>query len=379
MKKFILRGIVVFSLIIILISSCYSVCAAEEKRFSIQLSHIAAAPGDTVAFNVTTSDNPGIMAMTFTFCYDPEVLVFEEYIGGIFSKDTVVDHGSYVSIVYCASRNITRSGTMFGMKFTVKEDAPAGESTVTLKNIRPDERGENMDGCFANWGGDKLIASVSAGWVDVALTQQNCRHQYGNWTVTVPAGCKTEGVQTRTCKICNHSEMASIPAVGHDFAEEWVIDRPATENEKGKMSRHCTRCDAVTDEISFKKQDAEENHFSGEIDTVVSADQWKPLKEREEARKQKESENTEVPEEKTDQKIVLSEITEKETEIRDANRLVEAVKDPPIKTPIYKAIRYLFGNGEQDGFFKVIFHSIPTYVYYSVLAAVLIIGALIVI
>ena len=50
-----------------------------------------------------------------------------------------------------------------------------------------------------------------------------------------------------TCSRCDYSTKQKIPALGHDFAEELTVDKEATCTEEGSMSRHCLRCDEVTD------------------------------------------------------------------------------------------------------------------------------------
>jgi len=49
-------------------------------------------------------------------------------------------------------------------------------------------------------------------------------HSYGEWTVTTPATCTAEGVETRTCS-CGSTETRSIPTVAHTAGE------PVRENE----------------------------------------------------------------------------------------------------------------------------------------------------
>ena len=45
-------------------------------------------------------------------------------------------------------------------------------------------------------------------------------HTYGEWTVKTPATCEGEGVEHRTCSVCNKEETRSIPVTGHLWKED---------------------------------------------------------------------------------------------------------------------------------------------------------------
>ena len=59
-------------------------------------------------------------------------------------------------------------------------------------------------------------------------------HDWGAWTVTTPATCTNEGVETRTCKRDpSHVETRTIPTTGHN----WV--------DNGNGTHTCTNCGAT--------------------------------------------------------------------------------------------------------------------------------------
>lgn len=59
-------------------------------------------------------------------------------------------------------------------------------------------------------------------------------HDWGDWTVTTPATCTNEGVETRTCnRDPSHVETRTIPATGHN----WV--------DNGNGTHTCTNCGAT--------------------------------------------------------------------------------------------------------------------------------------
>lgn len=66
----------------------------------------------------------------------------------------------------------------------------------------------------------------------------------------VSAGCTTEGkTEGKYCRTCGEvlQEQEIIPALGHDWAEKYTIDKPATTKEPGWQSIHCRRCDETKD------------------------------------------------------------------------------------------------------------------------------------
>ena len=59
-------------------------------------------------------------------------------------------------------------------------------------------------------------------------------HDWGDWTVTTPATCTNEGVETRICnRDSSHVETRTIPATGHN----WV--------DNGNGTHTCTNCGAT--------------------------------------------------------------------------------------------------------------------------------------
>ena len=88
---------------------------------------------------------------------------------------------------------------------------------------------------------------------------------YGDWSQTTAPTCLEAGELTRTrpmwnypiytCSFCSYSytdkndvqmdtdkETSPVKALGHNFAEEYTIDTPATCLVKGSKSQHCSRC-----------------------------------------------------------------------------------------------------------------------------------------
>ena len=66
-------------------------------------------------------------------------------------------------------------------------------------------------------------------------------HKFGAWAVTTPATCTKDGVETRTCEVCQTAETRAVKATGHKFGA-WEITKPASLTETGVRTRTCTVC-----------------------------------------------------------------------------------------------------------------------------------------
>ena len=53
-------------------------------------------------------------------------------------------------------------------------------------------------------------------------------HNYGEWTVTVPAECESAGEEIRTCGRCGNVEMRETEPLGHDYEAE-IVEPTCTE------------------------------------------------------------------------------------------------------------------------------------------------------
>lgn len=64
-------------------------------------------------------------------------------------------------------------------------------------------------------------------------------------TEAVEPSCTTSGhSEEQRCTRCGQVVVQAKrqPALGHTLSADWIIDRPATEQAAGEMSRHCTVC-----------------------------------------------------------------------------------------------------------------------------------------
>ena len=77
---------------------------------------------------------------------------------------------------------------------------------------------------------------------DIVCTDHT--HAFGAWTVTTPATCTADGVETRSCA-CGETETRAIPATGHTFGD-WAVTTPATCTADGVETRSCACSETET-------------------------------------------------------------------------------------------------------------------------------------
>lgn len=69
---------------------------------------------------------------------------------------------------------------------------------------------------------------------------------------SVEPNCIHDGYIIYTC-VCGETYTETLGELGHDYSNEWSIDKPATCTEEGSKSHHCVRCDAKTDVTVLEK------------------------------------------------------------------------------------------------------------------------------
>ena len=96
-------------------------------------------------------------------------------------------------------------------------------------------------------------------------------HTMGEWVTTLAPTCTEVGTQQRTCMTegCAHTETQILEKLGHDFAKDYTVDAEATCHSEGSASKHCARCDAVTDVIAIAKP--EHTYDQGTVTIPASA------------------------------------------------------------------------------------------------------------
>jgi len=73
-------------------------------------------------------------------------------------------------------------------------------------------------------------------------------HKWNPGTITTEPTCTEEGVKTFECTVCGKTKTEKVEALGHDWNNDFTVDKEATCEETGLKSIHCKRCDIKKDE-----------------------------------------------------------------------------------------------------------------------------------
>ncbi len=98
------------------------------------------------------------------------------------------------------------------------------------------------------------IVAVTMSATTVAVAFSGCNkhtHEYTDWTVTTPATCTTEGVETGTCKADGKTGTRVIPALGHKYGT-WQTVEPTADKE-GSASNVCATDPSHTVKVALPK------------------------------------------------------------------------------------------------------------------------------
>ena len=140
----------------------------------------------------------------------------------------------------------------------------AGEKVYTCKvcgETKTEEVAALGHSYSEEWTVDKEVTCEEAGSKSHHCTRPGCDsksevtviealgHEWGEGKETKAPTCTEAGEKTYTCTRCNATKTEEIAALGHDYSDEWTVDKEATCEEAGSKSHHCTRpgCDGKSD------------------------------------------------------------------------------------------------------------------------------------
>ena len=124
----------------------------------------------------------------------------------------------------------------------------------------------NQNEWFVDGKKVSLVATVNDKQFDFNVTYPiDCtKHDWDQGKVTTEPTCTKEGIKTYTCKNCATTKIETIKSLGHDYSNEWTVDKEATCTQEGSKSHHCTRCDDKIDVTTIPKTD---HHFDNGVIT----------------------------------------------------------------------------------------------------------------
>ena len=86
-------------------------------------------------------------------------------------------------------------------------------------------------------------------------------HKWNEGKITTEPTCTEEGVKTFECMVCGKTKTEKVSALGHDWAEDFTVDKEATCEETGLKSIHCKHCDEKKDETTIPAK----GHVKGKV------------------------------------------------------------------------------------------------------------------
>ena len=104
-----------------------------------------------------------------------------------------------------------------------------------------------------------LILCFVLGLSLTACGDDECTHEFGEWTQTKAPGCETAGEKTRVCSLCEATEKDTVPAVGHAYGDGAFSFTEVTDGYTAEATFSCSGCSnsqKVTATVSAVKTDA---------------------------------------------------------------------------------------------------------------------------
>ena len=86
-------------------------------------------------------------------------------------------------------------------------------------------------------------------------------HKWNEGKITTEPTCTEEGVKTFECMVCGKTKTEAVAALGHNWNEDFTVDKEATCEETGLKSIHCKHCDEKKDETTIPAK----GHVKGEV------------------------------------------------------------------------------------------------------------------
>lgn len=146
-----MKKILSVCLVLMLMLACISTQAMAEDTPTFAAGNAAAYPGETVEIPILIENNPGIVALSVNISFDSSVLTLQDASAAesVFNKEGLdpdespitfggsYDTDSFNIIWYDATslENYTVNGTIATLTFLIKEDAPVGESVLSVSYV----------------------------------------------------------------------------------------------------------------------------------------------------------------------------------------------------------------------------------------------------
>ena len=144
-------------------------------------------------------------------------------------------------------------------------DEKKDETTIPAKgHVAGEKKIENATESTCENGGsyDEVIYCTVCGkeLSRTTIKTEAKGHKWNEGKVTTEPTCTEEGVKTFECTVCGKTKTEKVEALGHDWDNDFTVDKEATCEETGLKSIHCKRCDIKKDETVIPAK----GHVAGE-------------------------------------------------------------------------------------------------------------------
>ena len=262
-----------------------------------------------------TCTEAGEKTYTCTRCEKTKTEAIEA-LGHAYSEEWTVDKEATCEEAGSKSHHCTRPGCDSKSEVTVIEAlghewgegketksptcTEAGEKTYTCTrcNATKTEAIEALGHAYSDeWTVDKEATCEEAGSKSHHCTRPGCDgksdvtviealgHEWGEGKETKAPTCTEAGEKTYTCTRCSATKTEEVAALGHDYSDEWTVDKEATTTETGSKSHHCKVCGDKTDvtiipmikaDVSInvevvKKEDTPDTTIEGSNNEIINS------------------------------------------------------------------------------------------------------------
>lgn len=218
----------------------YLTATSRDGQYSLNFA-VVCEPVKATSLDVDTHNltmNVGdTNTLTAVLTPEPTLEEHQELIWTSFNPDVAaVDENGTVTAV---------NGGFAYIKVTTKADTTVSSYCIVqvlgCNHANTETRNAKDPTCTEDGYTGDVYCLVCGALVNAGETIPATGHDWGDWNVTVPATCTTDGTETRACKTYGEAETRTIAATGHDWGD-WEVTTPATCTADGVETRTCKVC-----------------------------------------------------------------------------------------------------------------------------------------
>ena len=116
------------------------------------------------------------------------------------------------------------------------------------------------------------VTSEAPGRYLIQVCSAGAHQPAGEWTVTVPASCTSEGEQVQHCAICSAPVIAEVIPAGVHTPGDWQVTADASCTEAGHQVNYCTLCGALASEQDIPALGHNTEGWVIELEVTCAAD-----------------------------------------------------------------------------------------------------------